>query len=152
MPYYPAGGEVVGIDFSPAMLRRATRRRARLGRAVELREMDVCVTDFPDDHFDAVVATYLFCVLDDDRQRPALEGLARICKPGGEIRLLDYTLSADPARRFVMRITAPWVRWLYGAAFDRDTERHAAAAGLELVERRFVLGDVIRLLVVRRAA
>jgi demethylmenaquinone methyltransferase/2-methoxy-6-polyprenyl-1,4-benzoquinol methylase len=152
MPFYPAGGEVVGIDLSPAMLSRAERRRARLGRKVELHEMDVCATGFPDDHFDAVAASFLFCVLDDDQQGPALRELARICKPGGEIRLLDYTLSENPVRRFVMRLLSPWVRWLYGAAFDRDTKGHIAAAGLELAERRFVYHDVIELLVIRPGA
>ena len=152
MAFYPAAAEVIGIDSSPAMLARAEQRRARLGRAVELHVGDVRATGFPDDHFDAVVATFLFCVLDADRQGPALRELARICKPGGEIRLLDYTLSENPARRFVMGLTAPWVGWLYGAAFDRDTERHIAAAGLELVERRFVYRDVIKLLVIRPGA
>ncbi len=152
MPFYPAGGEVVGIDLSPAMLRRAATRRASLGAVVELREMDVCATGFPDDHFDAVVATFLFCVLDDSLQRPALRELARICKPGGEIRLLDYTLPEDPLRRFVMGLTAPYVRWIYGADLNRDTERHIADAPLRLVDRRFVYRDVIRLLVLTPAA
>ncbi len=51
-----------------------------------------------------------------------------------------------------MRLWAPWVRAVFGAAFDRDTERYITAAGLELLERRFLVSDVIRLLVLRPKA
>jgi ubiquinone/menaquinone biosynthesis C-methylase UbiE len=149
IPFYPAGAEVTGIDLSPGMLQRARRRRAALGIAVDLREMDVRRTDFADDHFDHIVATFLFCVLDPEDQVPALRELARICKPGGDIRLLEYCYSADPRRRFVMRLWAPWVRFAYGAGFDRDTERHVEAAGLRVATSRFLYADIIKLLVLR---
>ena len=48
-----------------------------------------------------------------------------------------------------MAIWAPWVRLLYGAAFDRETERYVSDAGLDLVEARFLFSDIIKLLVVR---
>ena len=147
MPFYPHDGEVVGIDLSPQMLAHARQRRESLGVEVELREMDVRTTDFPDARFDFVIATFLFCVLEEDDQLPALRELHRICKPGGEIRLLEYTYSTRPVKRFVMRLWAPWVRLMYGAAFDRHTERYVKAAGLRLVEERFVFQDIIKLLV-----
>ncbi len=150
MTYYPPGAEVVGIDISPRMLERARRERERLGIAVELRQMDVTATDFPDGHFDHIVATFLFCVLDPADQLPALRELARICKPGGTIRLLEYCYSADPFRRLVMRLWVPWVQWVYGAAFDRSTEQYVAAAGLTLVDQRFLYADIIKLLELRR--
>jgi len=150
MPFYPRDGEVVAIDLSPRMLTRARNRRERLGVAAELREADVCATGFADARFDFVIATFLFCVLEDDDQLPALRELRRICKPDGEIRLLEYSYSANPLKRFVMRLWAPWVRLMYGARFDRHTERYVQAAGLELVEERLVFQDIIKLLVLRR--
>jgi hypothetical protein len=51
-----------------------------------------------------------------------------------------------------MRLWAPWVRFAYGAAFDRDTEHHVAAAGFDLVERRFLFRDIVKLLVLRPAS
>ena len=149
VPFYPHGSQVTGIDFSPAMIARANKRRAKLGTDVELLEMNVLSTTFPDRHFDAIVATFLFCVLDEDQQLPALRELSRICKPTGEIRFLEYTYSNDSFRRFVMRLWAPWVRWIYGAGFDRQTERYIPEAGLELVEKRFVYQDTIKLMVAR---
>lgn len=149
MPYYSAGAQVTGIDLSAAMLSRARRRRDRLGLDVELLEGDICETGLPDGHFDAAVATFLFCVLDDSLQLPALKELARIVKPGGEIRVLEYEYSKRPWKRFVMHLWAPWVRIAYGATFDRHTEQYIPQAGLEIVEERFLFQDIIKLIVAR---
>ncbi|MFQ5565259.1 MAG: class I SAM-dependent methyltransferase [Paracoccaceae bacterium] len=151
MPFYPGDGEVVGIDLSPRMLAQARKRRDSLGVEVELCETDVCATGFAGDRFDFVIATFLFCVLGEEDQLPALSELRRICRPGGEIRLLEYTYSTRPLKRLLMRLWAPWVRLVYGAAFDRQTERYVEAAGLRLVEKRFVFQDIIKLLVLTPA-
>ena len=149
IPFYPEGTRVFGIDLSPAMLARAARRRDSLGKDVDLREMDVMNTSFPDNSFDAIVATFLFCVLEPDQQVPALRELGRISKPSGQIRLLEYTYPEDPFRRFVTGLWAPWVRWAYGAAFDRHTEQYLSEAGLETIETRFLFRDIIKLIVAR---
>ena len=71
----------------------------------------------------------------------------RICRPGGEVRILEYAYSKDPVRRLVMHLWKPWVQVVYGAAFDRETERYIPGAGLTLVEQRFLYSDIIKLLV-----
>ena len=149
MAFYPAAGTVVGIDLSRAMLVRAARRREKERARVALVEMDVSRTAFADACFDAVVATFLFCVLDDEQQLPALRELARVCKPDGEIRLLEYVTSQNSRKRRIMRLWAPWVRWAYGASFDRHTECYMPAAGLEIVEERFLFEDIIKLIVAK---
>ncbi len=85
LPFYPEGSRVTGVDSSPGMIARARERRDKLGKNVELLEMNVLDTAFPDRHFDAIVATFLFCVLDDDQQLPALRELECVCRPGGVI-------------------------------------------------------------------
>ena len=152
LPYYPEGCRVTGIDFSPGMIARARERRDKLGKNVELLEMNVLATTFPDRYFDAIVASFLFCVLDDDQQLPALRELERICNPNGVIRFLDYRYSSDPFRRFIMKLWAPWVRWVYGAGFDRQTEQYLPEAGLEILEKRFLYRDTIGLVVARPAS
>src|ERR1051326_150677 len=73
--FYPLGATVHGIDTSPAMLARARRRCPTLAEAGHLYEMDVIALRFPDDSFDAAVSTFLFCVLPNDLQVPALREL-----------------------------------------------------------------------------
>jgi len=147
MAYYPKDALLTGIDLSPAMLARAHARRDRSGVEVELREMDVCQTDFPDGHFDAVISSFLFCVLDDSLQLPALKELRRICKDNGEVHVLEYAYSSRPIKRFIMRLWAPWVKFAYGASFERNTEQYAEAAQFELAEVRFLYQDIIKLLI-----
>lgn len=149
IPFYPKHSDMVGIDLSPAMLARARQRSEEAGRDVELIEMDVLETSFDDNSFDAIVSSFLFCVLAPEHQLPALKELARLCKPGGEIRLLKYNYSENPRKRFIMRLWAPWVRWAYGAVFDRNTHLYLKDAGLEEVENRFLVEDIVRLIVAR---
>jgi ubiquinone/menaquinone biosynthesis C-methylase UbiE len=148
-PFYPRGTSIVGIDFSPAMLARAERRRAQSTAPIELRQMDATNLDFPAASFDAAVATFLLCVLANDLQVPALRELRRVVRPGGTIRLLEYVRPRSKLRRFSVALWKPWVAWAYGAGFDRNTAARIPEAGLELIDVRFVVDDLLQLLTVR---
>jgi len=145
-PFYPSTAKVIGIDLSPAMLTRAERRRGLATAPVELRQMDVTRLDYPDRHFDGAVATFLFCTLPNELQVPALKELRRVVKPGGLIRLLEYTRPSGVVRHAITKIWEPWVYWAYGAGFDRRTEEHVPEAGLQLIDSRFVAGDLIKII------
>lgn len=145
-PFYPVHSAVVGIDLSPAMLAHAQRRLSAATTTVELHRMDVTRLEFSDGTFDAAVATFLFCVLPDELQVAGMRELRRVVKPGGIIRCLEYTRPSGGLRRAMTRLWEPWVRWAYGAGFDRQTERKAPEAGLQLVESRFVHDELIKLL------
>ena len=149
--YYPPDAVVSGIDSSPAMLARAHERCPTLAASGRLFQMDVTDLRFPSASFDAAVASFLFCVLPDDQQVPALRELGRVVKPGGPIHLLEYVRPKGGLRRFVAGLWAPWISWAYGASFDRQTERHVPAADLRLVESRFVVPDLLKLLTLRAA-
>ena len=132
--FYPPETIVSGIDTSPAMLARARRRCPNLSAGGRLYRMDITALEFPAASFDAAVATFLFCVLPESLQIPALRELGRVVRTGGLIRLLDWD---------------PWIAWAYGASFERQTERHVPAAGLEIVENRYVVDDLVKLLTLR---
>jgi len=148
-PFYPSSASVVGIDLSPAMLARATHRAHLSPALIELKQMDVTRLDFSDAAFDAAVATFLFCVLPDELQLPALRELGRVVKPGGLIRLLEYVRPQGTIRRVVAKIWEPWIGWAYGASFDRGTEERIPAAGLQIQESRFVVPDLMKFISVR---
>ena len=149
IPYYPPEARVTGIDLCAGMLNRARRRAERLGHAVELVEADVLDLPFATNSFDAATATFLFCVLPDTVQEAALREIARVVRPGGRIVLLEYVLSQNPWRRRIMKLWAPWVRFAYGAAFDRHTLDHVVAAGLSIEARHFVYADMLLLITAR---
>ena len=146
MPFYPAGSDVTGVDLSRSMLGRAERRRAASPARVALAEMDITRLAFPDAAFDSAVASFVFCVLPDVLHVPVLRELARVVKPGGSIRFMEYTRPRGGIRRWLAVLWAPWVRWAYGASFDRDPDQHFDAAGLSRVSSRFVVDDLIRLI------
>ena len=150
--FYPASATVFGIDTSPAMLARAHERCPTLAASGRLYQLDVTALGFPAASFDAAIATFLFCVLPDELQLVGLRELARVVKPGGLIRLLEYVRPKRRIRRVLSRIWQPWVAWAYGANFDRRTENHIPAAGLELVESRYVVDDLLKLLTARVVA
>jgi len=96
LPLYPAGVKVTGIDVSREMLDKARRRVAKrgLGDVEALIEMDAERMAFPDASFDKVVAMYVVSVV----ERPArlLEELHRVCRPHGEIFLVNHVRSDNP--------------------------------------------------------
>jgi ubiquinone/menaquinone biosynthesis C-methylase UbiE len=147
--FYPPTAIVSGIDISSAMLARARARCPTLAAAGRLHEMDVTALDFPTASFDGAVATFLFCVLPDQLQVSALRELGRVVKPGGKIRLLEYVRPHGFLRRVLSYMWQPWIRWAYGASFDRDTERHVPSSGLEILESRYIVDDLVKLLTLR---
>ena len=88
----------------------------------------------------------------DELQVPGLCELGRVVKPGGTIRLLEYVRPSGAWRRFLAGLWTPWIAWAYGASFDRNTEAHIRPAGLDLVESRFVVEDLIKLIEARAPA
>jgi ubiquinone/menaquinone biosynthesis C-methylase UbiE len=147
--YYPPTATVSGIDISPAMLERARRRCPTLAEGGRLYQMDVTALQFERATFDAAVSSFLFCVLPDQLQVPALRELGRVVKPGGIIRLIEYVRPKGTLRRAITYLWQPWIAWAYGASYDRHTEQHVPAAGLELVESRYVVDDLMKMLTVR---
>ena len=96
LPMYPASVRVTGIDVSREMLERARVRAERRGlKNVEaLLEMDAENMAFPDASFDKVVAMYVVSVV--DRPAKLIEELHRVCKPDGEIFLVNHVHSRNP--------------------------------------------------------
>ncbi len=85
---------ITGVDLSAPMLERARERvRAdKLANVVDLSVMDAMHLDFPDDHFDAVLAPYVLTVVPDPHA--SLTEWARVTKPGGELVLVNHVGAA----------------------------------------------------------
>ncbi|MEW5966151.1 MAG: class I SAM-dependent methyltransferase [Pseudomonadota bacterium] len=107
LPLYPPGAEVVGIDVSPEMLERARLRvaRERLAQVTGLARMDGERMAFADDSFDKVVALYVVSVVPDPVR--LVDEMRRVCRPGGELFIVNHFLHGNPVLAFLERAAAP---------------------------------------------
>ncbi len=85
--------EILGADFSHAMLQRAAEKAGEKGRGTTLRplqwiEADALRLPFPDEHFNLVTSAFGFRNLAD--YDAGLREIARVLAPGGECGILDF--------------------------------------------------------------
>lgn len=80
--------QVVGLDFSAAMLQRARLKSAGRFPDVEWIEADALHAPLPDSSFDLVVSAFGFRNLAN--YEAGLREMARLLKPGGELGILDF--------------------------------------------------------------
>jgi ubiquinone/menaquinone biosynthesis C-methylase UbiE len=150
IPYYPPSFPVTAVDLSAGMLKRARRRAQDLGRPVTFFQMDAGKLGFQEWSFDTVAATFLFCVLPNEKQPEVLREVWRVLKPGGRLVLLEYVYSKKFLPRLRMKILSPWVYFLYRAGFDRKTDLFLRDGGWKIEEDVFVFQDVLRMIVARK--
>ncbi len=90
------------------MLEKARERVAEEGldNVTGLHEMDASDLKFADSSFDTVVAMYVMTVVPDPEK--VMRELARVCKPGGEVMLVNHFSTDDGVRGWVERRMAPF--------------------------------------------
>ncbi len=99
--------DITGIDYSEDMLDRARIRVATesLTQVRELRQMDARFLDFPDAHFDTVVAMYLVSVVPEPER--VMAEMARVCKPGGQVIIVNHFAREKGPLAWIERAFAP---------------------------------------------
>ena len=142
LPFYPHEVELVGIDFSPGMLNKAKYRAQQLKKPVTLLEMDVQSLDFPDNTFDSVVATCVFCSVPDPVA--GLREIKRVCKPNGTIFMLEHVRSEGFLLGKVMDFLNFIPLFLYGANINRETVNSIKNAGFSDLEVTDVWYDILK--------
>jgi SAM-dependent methyltransferase len=83
-----AGADVVGLDLAPALFATARRRAAEYGVNVEWLEGDAEQLPFADASFDRVLS--VFGIQFAPRHQVVADELARVCRPGGLIGLVNW--------------------------------------------------------------
>lgn len=133
LPLYPAGVQVTGIDISDEMLARARTRTARDGleHVAALLRMDAEHMHFHDDSFDKVVAMYVVSVVPSPAQLVA--EMRRVCRPGGELYIVNHFQHANPFVSGIERLLAPLSR-LLGFHPDFPLENFLQETDLEVSE------------------
>ena len=133
LPGYRRDNTIVGIDISKDMLDIARRRveRRMLTNVESLQEMDAEALEFADASFDTVVAMYVMTVVPNPGL--VMSELRRVCKPGGDIYLLNHVMDDDEgllqtAERRLARFSSR-IGWRPDVTLDSLIEE----AGIELV-------------------
>jgi SAM-dependent methyltransferase len=84
-----AGAQVVGLDLAPELFQTARRRAEEHAVAVDWVEGDAEDLPFEDGRFDRVLSA--FGVQFAPRHEIVAQELARVCRPGGRIGLVNWT-------------------------------------------------------------
>ncbi|WP_428909969.1 class I SAM-dependent methyltransferase [Niallia sp. Krafla_26] len=135
---------LTGVDFSKGMLKQA-RQKVTKGRypfPIELIEADIQKMPFPDNTFDTVVSTCVFCSVPDPLS--GLEELKRVCKPGGQILMLEHMRSEQKWVGMVMDVLNPLTVKLWGANINRETIHTIERSGLKIEKNKNLRGTIFR--------
>jgi ubiquinone/menaquinone biosynthesis C-methylase UbiE len=137
--HYPRGvAEVLAVEPEPN-LREMAQAAARYSPvAVRVVPGVAEALPVPDESMDAGVSAGLLCTVPD--VAAALGELARVIRPGGELRFYEHVISRRPRAATLQRgldATGVWARAMGGCHTSRDTEAAMASAGfrIESIER-----------------
>lgn len=91
-PYLIHAEQITGIDFSPVMIEKAreTARSSKVPTKVQLGDAEAL--DFADNSFDTVISSLSTCSFYDSIK--ALQEMQRVCKPEGQILLIEHGCSS----------------------------------------------------------
>jgi methyltransferase OMS1 len=143
LPYYPNSvSELIIGDNCEAMLRVAARHVAEARVAdgqhcpssVTLAVFDAAKVPFASASFDTVVDTFGICSFEDPVA--ALKEMARCCRPGGRILLLEHGASSLPPLRWWQNHRLSRHVNIWGCYWNRDIEGLVRQSGLKIIESR----------------
>lgn len=146
MSYYPPGMDITAIDLTPGMLERAKSRAKELSVDVDLHLGDVQDLDFPNEYFDDVIATFVFCSVPDPIK--GVNEIARVLKPNGRALFLEHVRSTNPIIGSFMDLFDPITVRLMGPHINRKTAENVRQSHLRLEQSEDVgLGGIFKLIV-----
>jgi len=146
IPFYPKGAHITGIDLSEGMLKRAKRTlENREKDRVTLHEMDAQQLGFPDDTFDEVVATFVYCSVPDPVL--GLQEALRVTKPNGKLYLLEHMRSQNKHFASVMKTLDSPIHYLSGVHIARKTVENVEKAGWTIdMTNDLAAGDIFKMI------
>jgi ubiquinone/menaquinone biosynthesis C-methylase UbiE len=149
LPYYPRGVQLTAIDVSSKMLSRAVRKARETGKGSDFYCMDVEDLSFPDESFNFVIATLVFCSVEDPLR--GLKEIRRVLKPDGELRMLEHVRSEGQFLGRAMDLLNPLAR-LIGDNINRRTAETIEAAEFELLSVQSKGADILKEIRARKAS
>jgi SAM-dependent methyltransferase len=129
LPYYERATRVVAVEPDASMAKRLPARIEDAKVPIEVVTAGAEALPFPDETFDAAVAAFVLCSVDD--QGEVLAEARRVLRPGGKLVLLEHVVGDGRTARWQERLT-PLHRKLAGNChLNRDTRAAVARAGFD---------------------
>ncbi|MDQ3045144.1 MAG: methyltransferase domain-containing protein [Chloroflexota bacterium] len=146
LPHYGPKVELaIGADLSLGMLEQARRRVTPHDRPLALVQMDAQRLAFPTASFDTVAISLALCTVPDPEA--ALRELARVCKPGGRVVLLEHVRSPHWPIALFQRAGTPLQERFIGCHLTRRTDITLRRLGFTVISERTRLFGIFRLIV-----
>lgn len=149
MPYYPKDSKITAIDLSDRMLVLARKRAEVLNiKNVDLLQMDAQSLEFPDESFDVVVATFVYCSVPNPVL--SLREINRVLRPAGKAVFLEHMYPENPFLRLIFDLLNPLTVRIRGANINRRTLANIQKAGLEIrVVKNLTSSGIVRLIIAK---
>lgn len=146
LAYYPENVHVTGIDFSPKMLAKAQEKVVGSRAEIELIEMDAERMNFPDNTFDFVISTCVFCSVPNPVL--GLKEIRRVVKPNGKILMLEHMRSENSFVGFMLDLFNPLTVRMVGTNINRRTINNIEKAGLIVEKQDYLMTSIMRKLII----
>jgi len=138
--HFPPGREIIAIDISEEMLRRALARGRGYRGTLSLVHMDAMQLSFPDASFDTIATSCTMCSVPDPVR--VFREFHRVLRPGGKLLMFEHVRSRNPVLGLALDLMTLWTR-RRGTEMNRDTLRNAAFAGFRISRVESVYVDII---------
>lgn len=148
-PWYdPARVErVEAVEPDEAMLARARHRLEEAPVPITITSASAEALPFPDAQFESVVATLVFCSVDDPEC--GLREVWRVLKPGGTLLLLEHVRAQGNATAWVQDALVPvTTRCMGHCHWNRDTLRTVVQTGFQTTQVRQFSGGLQPMLLI----
>lgn len=139
--YYSDGVNVIGNDFSPKMLKKAYSQANRARANIALGVMDVQHLGFPDNTFNFVISSLVFCTVPYPVR--GLKEIRCVVKPNGQI-MLEHMRSHNEVVGKVLDFFNPVTLKLFGENINRRTVENIVQAVLKVEKEECVLTSVVK--------
>ena len=148
LKYYPSNADIMGIDASREMLKKARKKARALRMNVAFIQGDAQCLPFGNKRFDSVVDTLGLCTYSNPIK--VLREMRRVCKDNGIILLLEHGVSNQ---RWVRGLQERGEKNHYeklGCSLLREHEALVRNAGLKIVKAERKLFGAVYIIVARR--
>jgi len=146
LAHYPIDAHVIATEFN-----EETIALAKPGSATHIRlaSADIEHLAFPDNTFDAVTATLVFCSV--ERPIKGFQEVRRVLKPGGRLHLIEHVRSHHHwLAHWQDKLNARYVVWAEGCNLNRDTEANLRAAQFEIEALRVNYYGLIKTMIAQK--